>query len=230
MSNAAIRAYHTIRDAIRDGTYQPGMQLREEQLAAEIGVSRTPVRDALRRLLADGLVETRRNYGTFVTDLTPTELLEIFEIRALLEGYAARKAAEQITEDELCELERLATEMESIAGSDDERVDSFSRLNREFHLVLARASRSRRLEKILSQMFEVPLEPLKQYRLHRLININRSNRQHREIIEALRERNPAWAALRLEAHLLSTRPMLALQKTDSGASASVPTKRRNGAD
>ena len=228
MSNAAIRAYHTIRDAIRDGTYQPGTQLREEQLAAEIGVSRTPIRDALRRLLADGLVETRRNYGTFVTDLTPAELLEIFEIRALLEGYAARKAAENVTDDEIRELERLATEMESISGSDDERVDSFSRLNREFHLVIARASRSRRLEKMLSQMFEVPLEPLKQYRLHRLINIDRSNRQHREIIEALRERNPAWAALRLESHLQSTRPMLARQNPDGGAA--LPPKRRNGAE
>jgi DNA-binding GntR family transcriptional regulator len=229
MSNAAIKAYHTIRDAIRDGTYQPGTQLREEQLAAEIGVSRTPIRDALRRLLADGLVETRRNYGTFVTDLTPAELLEVFEIRALLEGYAARKAAEQITDEEVAELERLADAMEAIAGSDDERMDSFSRLNREFHLVIARASRSRRLEKMLAQMFEIPLEPLKQYRLHRLININRSNRQHREIIEALRERNPAWAALRLESHLLSTRPMLALRKGEGGAPPPLPTSGRNGA-
>lgn len=228
MSNAAIRAYHTIRDAIRDGTYQPGMQLREEQLAAEIGVSRTPVRDALRRLLADGLVETRRNYGTFVTDLTPAEVLEVFEIRALLEGYAARKAAENITGEEIRELERLATEMESLSGSEDDRLNGFARLNRDFHLVLARASRSRRLEKMLSQMFEVPLEPLKQYRLHRLINITRSNRQHREIIEALRERNPSWAALRLESHLLSTRPMLARQQAESAPPAATPRSNGSG--
>ncbi len=227
MSNAAIRAYHTIRDAIRDGTYQPGTQLREKQLAAEIGVSRTPIRDALRRLLADGLVETRRNYGTFVTDLTPGEVLEVFEIRALLEGYAARKAAENITEDELRELDRLASAMESISGTDDERLDTFAQLNSEFHMGIVRAARSRRLEMTLSQMFQVPLVPLKQYRLHRLINIDRSNRQHREIIEALRERNPAWAALRLESHLLSTRPVMALQRAGESGAASL--HRRNGA-
>lgn len=230
MSNAAIKAYQTIRDSIRDGTYQPGAQLREEQLAAEIGVSRTPIRDALRRLLADGLVETRRNYGTFVTDLTPAEVLEVFELRSLLEGYAARKAAENITDDELRELERLAAAMEAISGSEDERLDSFSRLNSEFHLVLVRAARSRRLEMILTQMFQVPLVPLKQYRLDRLINIDRSNRQHREIIEALRERNPAWAALRLESHLLSTRPMLALQQAGTGAPEPPAARRRNGGD
>ena len=94
-SNAAERAYQTIRARIMDGSVPPGAALREEALAAEIGVSRTPVRDALRRLLADGLVESARNRGTFVAEITTDDLLEVYQLRAMLEGFAGggRQAA-----------------------------------------------------------------------------------------------------------------------------------------
>lgn len=205
MSNATLKAYQLIRQAILDGDYPPGSQLREEHLASEIGVSRTPVRDALRRLLADGLVESERNHGTFVTDLTPAEVLEVFEIRAILEGYGARRAAEVITDDEIRELERLADAMEALGGREELRQERWAKLNTEFHTALVRTSRSRRLERILRQMFQVPLVPLKQYRLHGLVNIDRSNRQHREIIEGMREHDAAWVSRTVEAHLLSAR-------------------------
>ena len=205
MADAASKAYESIRRAILDGHYAPGSALREEQLAAEVGVSRTPVREALRRLLSDGLVDNVRNSGTFVSELSDDDLLEIFELRAILEAHVARRAARTIDEAALGELERLAGAMEEASGSEDERRKAFGPLNTAFHTVILKASGSRLVEPILQRMFAVPLVPLKEYRLRRWVNIDRSNRQHREIIEALREHDPEWAALCMESHLLSTR-------------------------
>jgi DNA-binding GntR family transcriptional regulator len=205
MADAASKAYEAIRRAILEGQYAPGSALREEQLAAEVGVSRTPVREALRRLLADGLVDSVRNSGTFVSDLSESDVLEVFELRAILEAYVSRKAAHLISEEELAELERLADAMEAATGTEEERRKIFGPLNTAFHTVILKASGSRLVEPILTRMFSVPLVPLKEYRLRRWVNIDRSNRQHREIIEALREHDPEWAALCMESHLLSTR-------------------------
>lgn len=222
MSNAAERAYQIIRDRIMSGAFAPGAPLREEMLAAEIGVSRTPVRDALRRLLADGLVESTRNYGTFVTEITWDDLQEVYELRGMLENFAARRAAQRITPDELAELERLVEAMESLEGSEEERIARFSALNREFHTVIVRAARSRHLEGMLARVFQVPLVLLKQYRIQEWVNITRSNRQHREIVEALRARNPEWAGLMVAAHLNSTRPaslLAELERRHAGGQA-----------
>jgi DNA-binding GntR family transcriptional regulator len=208
MSDATSRAYQTIRAAILDGNVLPGSRLREEQLAAEIGVSRTPVREALRRLLADGLVESVHNSGTFVADLAPDDLFEVFELRALLEAYVARRAARTISDEQLLELDRLATAMEALEGEGAEQNEQFARLNTAFHTVILAASRSRWLEPILSRMFGVPLVLLKQYRLKGWVNVELSNRQHREIIQALRSHNEAWAGSRMESHLISTRPLV----------------------
>jgi DNA-binding GntR family transcriptional regulator len=205
-SNAAERAYKTIRAGIMDGSFPPGAALREEALAAEIGVSRTPVRDALRRLLADGLVESARNRGTFVAEITTDDLLEVYHLRATLEGIAARRAATRITPEELEELRALAAQMEALGGPPEQLVARFHALNAEFHLTLVRASRSRRLEGMLGWAFQVPLVLLKQYRMQEWINLERSNRQHREIIEALATRNGEWAGFAVSAHLNATRP------------------------
>jgi DNA-binding GntR family transcriptional regulator len=208
MSNAAERAYHSIRQRIMDGSFAPGTPLREEMLAGEIGVSRTPVRDALRRLLADGLVESTRNRGTFVAEITSDDLHEVYHLRATLEGFAASRAATRITPAELAALERLADEMEALDGGTDldARTARFHALNTEFHTVMVRAARSRRLEGMLGWAFQVPLVLLKQYRMQEWVNIARSNRQHRDIIEALAARNPEWAGLMVGAHLNATRP------------------------
>lgn len=206
MSNAAERAYQTIRQRIMDGSFPPGSPLREEMLAADIGVSRTPVRDALRRLLADGLVESERNYGTFVAEITGDDLNEVYQLRAMLEGFAARRAAQRIKPEDLAELRRLADAMEAIETPDEAGTARFSALNRDFHMTIVRAAGSRRLEGMMGWVVQVPLVLLKQYRMQEWINIGRSNRQHREIIEALAARNAEWAGLMMGAHLNSTRP------------------------
>lgn len=218
MSNATERAYQAIRQKIMDGSFPPGSPLREEMLAAEIGVSRTPIRDALRRLLADGLVESTRNYGTFVTEITGDDLHEVYHLRAMLEGYAARRAAQRITAEELAELGRLADEMENMEGPAEARIARFSTLNRDFHVTIVRAARSRRLEGMLGWVLQVPLVLLKQYRMQEWVNIERSNRQHREIIEALAAHNAEWAGLLVSAHLNATRPAALIAEAEAKAS------------
>lgn len=206
MANAAERAYRAIRDAILHGKFAPGAALREEMLAAEIGVSRTPVRDALRRLLADGLVETTRNQGSYVAALGPEELADEFALRQMLEGYAAGKAALRITAEELSELHALAARMEALDPATDAGLADFSELNTRFHVVIAGASRSRRLEAMLLRMLQAPLVLLKTYQLHEPVGIARSNRQHREILAALAAGNAEWTALAVRAHIASTVP------------------------
>ena len=151
-------------------------------------------------------MESARNYGTFVTRITEDDLQEVYHLRAMLEGYAARRAAQRITEDEIAELRRLADEMEAIEGADEQRVARFSTLNRDFHITIVRAARSQRLEGMLGWALQVPLVLVKQYRMQEWINIARSNSQHREIIEALAARNAEWAGFLISAHLHSTRP------------------------
>ena len=93
MSKAAQRAYTAIRDSIINGAYAPGMHLTESELAEIVGVSRTPVHDALLRLKADGLIEMQRNQGARVKTYSDRDINEIFELRAYLEGYGAELAA-----------------------------------------------------------------------------------------------------------------------------------------
>jgi len=104
MSRASDRAYNHIRNMILSGELQPGVQIREEELAELCGVSRTPVRDALRRLEAELFVRRNESQRSFVSDWSLDDLEEAFQLRAMLEAYAARRAATRISWDQLARL------------------------------------------------------------------------------------------------------------------------------
>lgn len=207
MSRAAEAAYARIRADIIAGTYLPGTHLKEEELAARTGVSRTPVRDALRRLAAEGLVQIEPNHGTYVTQFTTAEIDEIFRLRSALEAYGASLAAERISAEELSHLQELAAQMEALtAKKRGPDLDRFSLLNNEFHRTILAAAHSPRLAAILEPLIEIPLVLLKHYNWHSKVNPVRSNEQHREIIAALSAHDPIWAKTRMHAHIISTRP------------------------
>src|SRR5207253_6186016 len=111
--NASVAATELIREAIVDGRLEPGRRLKEEELARELGISRTPVREALLVLQSEGLVAAEPNRGATVRSHDAEDLDDLYQLRALLEGYAARRAATRIAEEALGELaascERLAT-------------------------------------------------------------------------------------------------------------------------
>lgn len=210
MTRASSIAYDTVRQLILDGSYVPGQRMLEEELALRIGVSRTSLRDCLRRLAGEGLVRIEPNRGTFVAELSSAEIEEIFQLRAVLEGHATALAALNASEDDLDELTRIASEIDQLLAqqdaSDASLFSRFQECNTRFHFCILRASGSRRLQSMSTALLELPLVTMKQQMWPGEISVRRSNEQHWEIIQALRARDPLLSRLRLQAHIMSTRP------------------------
>lgn len=142
----------TIRQAIIDGTFSPGERLMEIQLADEMGVSRTPVREAIRKLELEGFVVMIPRRGTYVADISIKDITEIYEIRTSLDVLAAGLAAERITDEELETLNRLLVEIgQHIADNDMEKIVE---VDTAFHDVLYQASRNERLVSIINNLRE----------------------------------------------------------------------------
>ena len=142
-----------IRVRILNGDFIPGQRLVASEIADEMGVSRMPVRDALRNLEATGLVETIPHRGTIVKDLSELEILELYQIRAVLEGLAARLASERMDEKMLEQINDKIShhDLKTIQNED---YDSFTKLNREFHALIWEAAGSRKLENLLANLYD----------------------------------------------------------------------------
>jgi DNA-binding GntR family transcriptional regulator len=202
--NAVTAAYDSIREGILSGQYARGERLREEELAGRAGVSRTPVREALRRLDAEGLVEFVPNRGARVTAWSQQALEDLYDARALLEGYGARLAATRITAAELDELSALAEQMEALTTKGTAAADDLTVRNGEFHRAIVRASRNSQLEALVRSTMEVPLiyRTFQRYTPERLQG---SSFQHRELVSAMRAGNGDWAEAVMRAHILAAR-------------------------
>lgn len=189
--------YAALRDLLIAGTWEPHTPLREETLATQLGTSRTPVRDALRRLEADGLVEIVPRKGARVVGFSDEQVDAIFDLRALLEGYAARGAAERGAAD-LPRLRRLASEMEE-AGSTGRRGD-ITALNLEFHHALHAASGNTLLPRVLQSVISVSLVHTA-FLVYADDELHRSQGHHRELIEAIAAGDGSWAEGVMVAHI-----------------------------
>lgn len=202
---AADAAYAIIRQGILASRWEAGAHLREQELAAATGVSRTPVREALRRLEADGLVTLVPNLGARVNDWGEQDLDEIFGLRVLLESHAAELAAARMKPEEIAELEGLCTRMEEVV-SHYPQVDhhALSVYNDRFHSLLLEASGNRRLQQLLKQVVEMPLV-LRTFARYSRRDLVRSMAHHREITEALAAGDGAWAASVMRAHVRAGR-------------------------
>jgi DNA-binding GntR family transcriptional regulator len=202
----ADKAYLGIRRAILTGALKSGEHLREEPLAQMTGTSRTPVRDALGRLVAEGLA-VQVNRHRFVADFSFGEITVVFGLRARIEGYAASLAAQRITQSEIEKLAEIINRIDQLAGLDPEAAaERFLKLNAEFHAVIVRATRSSQLQALVAQTVAVPLTTIKKFVWDQKLNIARSNAQHRDILEALTQRDSDWAEASMTGHILSTRP------------------------
>lgn len=203
--SAVETAYRHIRNAIVSGELKSGETLQESKLADRIGVSRTPVREALSRLSNEGLVILERYRRGQVASFSMAEVAEVFRLRAKLEGHGARRAARRITSDQVAYLEKLEAEMESVFQQLGwhKHLSRFDYLNNEFHATIATAADSPRLEKILASSLELPASIFNYYNEPLEDRTRRTHRQHREIIDALKARNPDWAEAAMTAHLFS---------------------------
>lgn len=202
----ADKAYLGIRRAILNGVLKSGEHLREEPLAQMTGTSRTPVRDALGRLVAEGLA-VQVNRHRFVADFSFEEISVVFGLRAKIEGYAASLAAQRITPPELDALAGSIYKIDQLSGLDPEiAAERFLKLNAEFHAIVVRATRSSQLQALVAQTVAVPLTTIKKFIWDQKLNIVRSNAHHRDILEALTQRDSDWAEASMTGHILSTRP------------------------
>lgn len=198
-----------VRGLILGGTYAAGDRLGEVELAAALGVSRTPIREALRLLASEGLVELTPNKGARVVTWSAAELEEIFALRAQVEGLAARRAAERVTAAELDELEKLAVEHGAATAAGPARdLDRVYELNSRFHAgVVQAAGGGTSLTGVVGSL----VHSVVLYRtLHTFGDeaMERSSRHHLEIVAALRNRDPEWAECVMRSHLLAARAEL----------------------
>lgn len=203
-------AYQRLLDDIREGNLLPGERLREIELSERLGVSRTPVREAIRQLEADGLVTHVPRQGATVRSLDYAEVMELYEMRAVLEGTAARLAARAASGVELDELEVLNDRLAE-AGTGPDAV----RINRIFHATLLDAAKNRFLAKSMLSLQKalLVLGP------SQLLDGDRAEAavaEHRRIMAALNARDGAAAETEMRAHIQAAQRMRirALQERD----------------
>ncbi|GAA0244274.1 GntR family transcriptional regulator [Actinomadura nitritigenes] len=199
MARATDTAYDAVRRMILSGEAAAGSRLGEAELAETLGLSRTPVREALQRLGADGLVEVLPHRGARVVRWTRRDLEEIFELRSLLEPYAAARAARMAPgEDVLADLLGQCDAMEAaVAAGDFTRV---AQLNSLFHAAVIDASRNRRLPAMLTSVMHAPLI-VGTFRRYDAGEMARSMNHHRELVAAMAARDPDWAESVMRAHI-----------------------------
>jgi DNA-binding GntR family transcriptional regulator len=211
VSQAVDRVYEALRAGILGGRYGFGERLGEIEVAAELGTSRTPVREALRRLGSEGLVELLPNRGGRVRTWTSQDLAETYELRAVLEGLGARRAASRITADQLAELARLADQMVTVDPSLGHRpsgeFDDLAALNTRFHALIVKASASAQLAATLVGLVQLPLV-MRTYRRYTPAALARSHAHHHELVDALRAGDGAWAESVMRSHVLAARSVL----------------------
>lgn len=203
-TNSSDDVYAAIKQAICQTRFAPGEYLREEQIARSLGVSRTPVREALRRLSAEGWLEVRPNHGARVKVWSPRDVEEIFEARVLIEPYLTGRAATRISTAETGALAALAEDMREIAERPPtpETTDAWFVANRSFHEIISVASGNARLAQSLKSMKEVPLIKWT-FDNFDVMARTRSVRHHFEIVQAIEHRDVAWAEAVMKCHILA---------------------------
>lgn len=196
--------YGRIRALIADGTYIGGDVLPEGELAARLGVSRTPIREALRRLQAEGVIQREAYRRAVVAETDPDEIIHIFTMRAAVEPIAVGLAMAHVDEPFMNRLRDLHARMDhAIAAADPDR-----RAYREFNAVFHRVIWSQGGNLLLADMVNaIARKPVVSPTFNNWTRAElvRSNRQHGELLEAFEARDTEWAETTMKAHLLSSR-------------------------
>ena len=188
-----------IEEEIATGRLPPGVRLDETELAARFGVSRTPVREALRLLVGEGLLENRRHRGSVVAQLTPHRLVEMFEVMAELEAMCARLAARRMTDGELATLQASHDACRVAARARDS--DAYFYANEEFHFAIYAGSHNTFLAEQAAGL-QRKLRPYRRLQLRVRDRLRRSFEEHQGIVDALRAGDGTAAADRLRHHVV----------------------------
>ena len=196
------RVFERLREDILSGVYKEKDELREISIGEELGVSRTPVREALRQLELEGLVKIIPNKGAYVTGITQADVRDIYRIRSMLEGLCARWATEHITEEQMTELEEILLLSEFHLKKKEACAEQVSVLDGRFHKVLYEASNSRILEHVLTDFH-------KYVKMARRMSVGSKNRaqksilEHKEILEAIKRKDADMAERLANQHIMN---------------------------
>lgn len=192
------QAYQVIKEAIISLELEPGERLKESTLAEELGISKTPIREALTRLQHEGLVETIRFKGASVAQIDDHDVEEIFEFRELLEGAAVKRAAIAFSSEDLQKGEALLEEMRAAYKSGD--MGCYAKASRDFHVLFIKKFGNQRMLSVL-KTFDDQLERVRLTAIRTLGNIPLFIEDYAKILEALKAQNPGEAESALLAHL-----------------------------
>jgi len=195
------QAYEEIRRRILEGELLPSSPLSEHQLAATLQLSRTPVREAIKRLEKEGLVRSIPNRGTFIAELSAQDIMEIYQVRERLEGLAARIAAEQMSTEDVQALEHEVALTASL--SDEDRIGEIFQSDIRFHKLIIAATRNQRLSIILATLDD------QMYRVRAILPrsadwLGATLRDHKAIVEQIKARDGKGAEQAMEQHLQLT--------------------------
>lgn len=195
------KVFQRIRGDILEGNYKVGEELKEQLIGEQMGVSRTPVREALRQLELEGLVEIISNKGAFVVGFSSEDIQDIYEIRAVLEGLCARRAATRISEQQTEALEEILYLTDFHIKN--ENIEQVIKLDSVFHGILYEASGSKILERALRNYYHY-LCRISKASLSFANRAVASNREHKQILKAVRQQDQIGAEHAAGLHIANT--------------------------
>ncbi len=205
---SAGRTVAAVRELILHGEFAAGARLGEVELAERLGVSRTPVREALGRLAAEGLVEIIPNRGARVTSWTVAELEDVFDLRTALEPRLTALSVPHATEADVAALDELAQAMVDVGTPGPHQdLDAIVPLNREFHGRLVTLADQPAMASALAGAIHAPIV-LRNFHTYDEASLRRSLAHHVEIVAAVRAGDPAWAKAVMTAHIRNARAVM----------------------
>ncbi|QVM82713.1 GntR family transcriptional regulator [Novosphingobium decolorationis] len=199
MAKTSEQVYRQIRAGILAGDFEPGMFVPEDEFASYCGTSRTPVREAIARLVSETLLQRSGTRRVFVPLWSDGEVEELFTLRAKLEAHCAERAAELITPDEIAELRTHADFIDAALGGEAD-IPGFVEGNRRFHATLLAAARS----EPLNQMMRIIVNQVIIHRTaerYTVSDLEQSQRDHRDLIAAFTAHDVAWAGAIARNHI-----------------------------
>ncbi len=194
------RVFHKLREDILSGKYKDNEELKEVSIGEELGVSRTPVREAFRQLELEGLIHIIPNKGAYVTGITVKDVKDIYMMRSLLEGLCAKWATANITQEQLDELEENVYLAEFHAKKG--HLDQIAQLDNRFHEILYEACNSKMLERQLRDYHGYVLR-VRRKTLAKSKRSTQSNKEHKLILEAIKAKDANKAEKMANEHILN---------------------------
>ncbi|WP_298254644.1 GntR family transcriptional regulator [uncultured Arthrobacter sp.] len=198
-----VSAYGQVRAMIASGELAAGAWLRETTLADRIGVSRTPIREALNRLAAEGLVDLSRNKGAQVVDFSTEDVAGLYDVRSGFEPHAVRLSVPHLTDDDVAELASLSARMEAVVDGGGD-MDGLSPLNAAFHGIFIERCGNRHVATALQAVMR-PAVVAHTFRKYSEAALRRSMQHHAELVAAADARDGEWAEAVMRTHILAAR-------------------------